>query len=82
VIDWLQWSDFKEKMGDIEYPRLTLELIAEYKSAYDQAIKQRDLALEALERAVLRVTNLHKGIGHSSLESFRQEIKDIMEGKA
>lgn len=32
VIDWLQWGDFPEKMGDINYPQVALTMIAEMRT--------------------------------------------------
>jgi hypothetical protein len=29
VIDWLQWHDFKFPMGGLDYPQITLTMIAE-----------------------------------------------------
>lgn len=31
VIDWLQWAEFPEKLGEPNYPQLTLSLIEEYR---------------------------------------------------
>lgn len=52
VIDWLQWGEFPEKLGDLDYPAITLHLIAEYKKAYESA--QATIAKQAEEIAALK----------------------------
>jgi hypothetical protein len=42
IIDWLQWADFPEKFNEPNYPKLTLELIAEYKAALKTTETERD----------------------------------------
>jgi predicted nuclease with TOPRIM domain len=40
VIDWLQYGEFRDKIGDPDYPQLALSLIAEYKNEVEQLQQQ------------------------------------------
>ena len=42
IIDWLQWGEFPEKLGEIDYPQATLSLIKEYKDKYDALAKENE----------------------------------------
>lgn len=42
VIDWLQWDEFKEKLGGPDYPALALELIAKRKAYTEALLAERD----------------------------------------
>lgn len=80
VIDWLQWGEFPEKLGDINYPQVTLTMIAEMK---------QDLKLMALELVVKNKTVIDQGdeIGRlnnkydyqllvKENEKLREQVKD------
>lgn len=36
VIDWLQWGEFPEKLGEPDMPQVALRLLAEYKAKVEQ----------------------------------------------
>lgn len=43
VIDWLQWSDeFKERLDKPNMPQVTLNLIHEYRVAYEALQKENE----------------------------------------
>lgn len=54
VIDWLQWGEFPEcdKLGTVDYPRVTLELISEYKSAIEAEKARSAKLLAALKTRI------------------------------
>jgi len=64
VVDWLQYGDFPDKLGEIDYPQVALSLIAEYKAE----IKKRDARIEDLEKALAKM-------GDASTDVFDQMIK-------
>ena len=70
VIDWLQWNDFKLRMDEPDYPQLTLSLIAEYKHAHDELIKDAMALRDAL--------NLYKDIS-VCLDDGDNFVADIVE---
>lgn len=51
VIDWLQWAEHPEKLGDIDGPQITLLLIKEYREAYQEAVE----LIERLETGLLSI---------------------------
>lgn len=46
VLDWLQWAPFEERMGEPNYPQITLTLISELRSEINALQIELDLLKE------------------------------------
>lgn len=52
VIDWLQWAEFPEKLGDINGPQVTLLLIKEYRdyiAELERKLAEKDAVISHLK---------------------------------
>jgi hypothetical protein len=61
VIDWLQWAEHPDKLGQIDGPQVALSLLAEYRKEYT------DLQAEN-ERLQIELTCAHESLGLKTKE--------------